>query len=360
VALSNIKPLDGVRTIAIGLVLFWHYIICEISGDLGLHKISFWTWSGVDLFFVLSGFLIGRILIYNKASKNFFKTFYARRFLRIFPAYYLVLLAFFIFVKSGTSVNFPWLAQEPFPLYSYALYIQNFFMMYSSTGPNWLGVTWSLAAEEQFYLLLPLVIFLVNYKNLPWAIIIGILLGPIFRATLPGLGPYVLLPARIDSLMFGVLIAYYHLNGSLEKAFKKRQGMLVGCIIVFFLLLYVFGAKKPMGGIGDVYLHTVLAMFYASFLILVLVADKNSGLSKFLSAPWMSFIAKISYMIYLTHQIFNGLFSEIFMHRQTPQMSELDGALTTLGAFIATLAFSTLSYYILEKPILNLGKKFTY
>jgi peptidoglycan/LPS O-acetylase OafA/YrhL len=360
VALNNIKPLDGVRTIAIALVLFWHYIDCEVGGDVGFKTLTFWTWSGVDLFFVLSGFLIGRILIFNRGSKNFFKTFYTRRVLRIFPAYYLVLLGYAILLLSGHAGHFLWLSMDPLPFYSYALYIQNFYMAFTSTGPNWLGVTWSLAIEEQFYLILPLLIFFVNYKNIPGLLILGIILAPIFRAIIPGLGPYVLLPARMDSLLMGVLIAHYHLKGSLEKAFRNRRTGLLAVMLTCFVSLFVAGAGKPMAGIGGVYIHTLLTLLYGTFLILVLTGNPNSSFIKGLSTPFMSFIALISYMIYLSHQVISGLLHELILHRHTPQMNNLNGFLVTVLSLIITIGFSAASYYFFEKPILSLGKKYVY
>ncbi len=358
--LNNIKPLDGVRTIAIGLVLFWHYVYCEVGGDLGFKYLTFWTWSGVDLFFVLSGFLIGRILINNKGSKNFFKTFYTKRVLRIFPAYYLVLLGFAILLLSKHAGHFPWLAADPFPFYSYALYIQNFWMVYTNTGPNWLGVTWSLAIEEQFYLVLPLLIFLVKHNNLPRLLIIGIIAAPIFRAIIPSLGPYVLLPARMDSLLIGVLIAYYHLKGSLDKAFRdKRTGLLL-VMLTCFVSLFVAAAGKPMAGIGGVYIHTLLTLLYGTFLIFVLTGNPNSSFIKGLSTPFMSFIARISYMIYLSHQVISGLFHELILHRHTPGMNNINGFLVTILSLVTTIVFSYLSYRFFEKPILTLGKKYAY
>src|SRR5215212_4562930 len=91
--LSHIKELDGLRGIAILLIIVWHYFVSlvprELMGEDLWNQLAI-TWSGVDLFFVLSGFLIGRILLFNKDSKNYFKTFYIRRSLRILPLYYLV------------------------------------------------------------------------------------------------------------------------------------------------------------------------------------------------------------------------------------------------------------------------------
>lgn len=366
--LNNIKPLDGVRALAIVLVLIWHYFDCQVR-DLTnggiityLKFLTYCTWSGVDLFFVLSGFLIGRILLFNRGSRNYFRSFYARRFLRIFPAYYLVLLAYFIIIWTGLSSHFPWLipVNDTSHFYSYLFYTQNFWMGSGGAASNWLGVTWSLAVEEQFYLLIPLLVFLINPKYLPKLLVFFIILAPICRALLQNMGAYVLLPARMDSLSLGVLIAYFHLNGSLEKMVQRRKGILIFFWIILFLSLYFIKEEKSsLSGIGGVFIHTVLALFYGIFIVLAVTSAENSFLVKALSKTWMSFIARISYMIYLTHQVFLGLLQQLILN-QYPKISNYKEILVTILALVTTILFSAFSYYYFEKPILNIGKKFKY
>jgi peptidoglycan/LPS O-acetylase OafA/YrhL len=361
--LNNIKSLDGIRTLAITLVIICHYFTYQVSshflnGNMKYIKnFTFWTWSGVDLFFILSGFLIGRILIYNKGSKNYFKAFYMRRFFRIFPAYYLILLGFFIILLFGFGSKFPFLCEHAFPMYTYFLYIQNFWVAHvNNFGAHWLGITWSLALEEQFYLILPLVIFFINIKHLPKLLIACILLSPIIRAITPGLGSYVLLPSRMDSLLFGVLVAYYHLNGSIERWFSDKQNILKGLLIVSFGLMFFVGHYEDMGGI---FIHSALTLFYGTLLIFVLVAKQDSLFIKILSSSPMTFMAKISYMVYLTHQIFSGILHQLIL-KQSPQIDNYKSALVTISALIITIVFSTISFYIFEKPMLSIGKKFNY
>jgi peptidoglycan/LPS O-acetylase OafA/YrhL len=359
--LNHIKPLDGLRTIAIFLVLFWHYIANGLSEEIPIIKeFAWWTWSGVDLFFVLSGFLIGRILIYNKGSQNYFKAFYVRRVLRIFPAYYLVLVAFIIFLNLGLSAHYPNLTDNPIPFYAYFFYIQNFWMShYSDFGATWLNVTWSLSIEEQFYLLLPLCIFLISKKNLPKILITGILLAPVYRALFSqGLTPYVLLPARMDSLLIGVLIAYYYLNGKLESVFKGKQKVLLISFVTCFVLQFICGAGKPMVGIGGVYIHSALMLMYAILLVFVLVSETQSIFIRFLSTPVMSFFAKISYMMYLTHILIIELLNGSILYYLKPD--NVNKVALISFAFIITILVYTISYYVFEKPILGLGKRFKY
>lgn len=172
---SRVPQLDGLRGLAILLVLIWHYVACQMDpkwGSLGLETFGFrvadtlhalisMTWSGVDLFFVLSGFLLGGILMDHKTSPSFFMTFYVRRVCRLFPLYYLLLLLFGLTTLAPLSQACPglnWLFDHPLPMWSYATFTQNFQMAFKELiGANWLGVTWSLAVEEQFYLILPLI-----------------------------------------------------------------------------------------------------------------------------------------------------------------------------------------------------------
>ena len=352
--LNNIKPLDGLRALAIFLVLVWHYFDGQVKSTNNviycLKFLTYFSWSGVDLFFILSGFLIG--------SKNYFKSFYMRRVLRIFPAYYLILFGFGILLFTGLSSHFTWFSMNGIPFYSYLFYIQNFWMK-NGFGGNWMGVTWSLALEEQFYLVLPLLIFVINPKHFPKLLVACIISAPIFRTLFHGFNSYVLFPARMDSLFLGVLIAYYYLNGTIEKIFKQRKRLLLLLLTISLLSLYLTDQRTNLWGIGGVYFHSLLALFYGTLLVLVLVADKNSLFIKALSNPFMSFIARISYMVYLTHDIFLGIFHQLIL-KNWPQINNYKSFLVTLLALITTIIFSTISYYVFEKPILSFGKKYKY
>ena len=147
--MKRIKELDGLRGIAILLVILWHYCAVQIEPGNSvalefLSRLLSTTWSGVDLFFVLSGFLIVGILVDAKGSPTYFKTFYIRRMCRILPLYYLMVVLFVLLPKIGLSGN-DWLFARDLPLLSYFTLTQNFFMHNGGFGSNWLGVTWSLA-----------------------------------------------------------------------------------------------------------------------------------------------------------------------------------------------------------------------
>ena len=157
---GRIPELDGLRGLAILSVLFWHYghYYAPAPGSIGawLPPLLRLAWSGVDLFFVLSGFLIGGILIANRKASNYWRVFYVRRACRIFPLYFVVLAAFVLATATITPQPSNWLLKQEPPFWNYPLFLQNLaWLARSSFGSDFLGPTWSLAVEEQFYLVLP-------------------------------------------------------------------------------------------------------------------------------------------------------------------------------------------------------------
>ena len=158
--MKRCAQLDGVRGVALAMVLVWHCFCCQVDAEspviVGSVSRAFSLgWSGVDLFFVLSGFLIAGILLDHQKTSNYFRVFYLRRTCRIFPLYFLLLGAFVCLYRTplAASDSFRWLFENPHPIRSYATFTQNIFMATrGSFGPHWLGITWSLAVEEQLTL----------------------------------------------------------------------------------------------------------------------------------------------------------------------------------------------------------------
>lgn len=182
----RIPELDGLRGLAILSVLFWHYghYYEPAPGSIGawLPPLLRLAWSGVDLFFVLSGFLIGGILIAHRKATNYWRVFYVRRACRIFPLYFAVLAAFVLATATIGPQPSNWLLKQEPPFWTYPVFLQNFGMAYyNSFGSDFLGPTWSLAVEEQFYLVLPFVVLLVRPGALPWVLGGLICLAPMLR-----------------------------------------------------------------------------------------------------------------------------------------------------------------------------------
>ena len=171
---TRIPELDGIRgNIAIGPVFLAHFLMISSRPGSALAYALVplrLTWSGVDLFFVLSGFLIGGILLDAREAANYFQVFYRRRFFRIIPIY-AVLLSVVVFTmylaSAGQIAKYDAVLSGPLPWPYYPFFLQNIGMsVHNSWGNFPLGVTWSLAIEEQFYLTLPLLVRFLSRRAL--------------------------------------------------------------------------------------------------------------------------------------------------------------------------------------------------
>ena len=220
-ARERIPELDGLRGAAILLVLFYHYGYLTPHGKAGtfldgLQGSFGMGWAGVDLFFVLSGFLIGGILLDSRTSPRFFRTFYARRFFRIIPLYYIWIGLYFVLTLSALSVFLKPLGggrEQPNIVPIYMFFLQNMTKnLHSNFGTAWLAHLWSLAVEEQFYLFAPLAVCFVSRKRLVPLLLIAILGAPIARIVVFKISTthsiqYMLTACRADGLSLGVLLA---------------------------------------------------------------------------------------------------------------------------------------------------------
>src|SRR5271170_207550 len=186
---GRIPELDGLRGLAILLVVICHYIADAEHSQLGFwwhHFLSALSvgWSGVDLFFVLSGFLIGGILLDSRNSPRYFRTFYLRRIYRILPIYYTWVALYAAIVAVGVYLlpgRMPVAARDLGVVPVYVLFLQNAFSSPSVFQAQWLGVTWSLAVEEQFYLFAPPLVRMISTRRLAYALGTIVCAAPLLR-----------------------------------------------------------------------------------------------------------------------------------------------------------------------------------
>lgn len=371
---ARIPQLDGIRGLAILMILLWHclagYLDLSRQWSLWVLRVLNLAWTGVDLFFVLSGFLIGGIMLDYGRARNFLPVFYLRRALRIVPIYYLLLLSFVLARWAGLPERYPELsrffAPGP-PLAAYFGFLQNFFFAAAGHGgPEWLSVTWSLAVEEQFYLCLPFVIFLVPRRRLAGVLIGLVLATPLLRIMLfdlpprPGYADYLLMPARADSLLLGVLGAWLvrqpHLRSWLEQhrpAVYGALGLLAAGVLALHQAYISYIALAMMAG-G----YTWIALFYWG-LILTAVTEHRGPVAWLTRLRPLRDLGRISYCVYLIHLVVPPLAHAVLL-RQAPALRTWTDAAVTAGAVAATLGLAALSWRFFESRLVAWGHSFQY
>lgn len=362
--MKRIPQLDGVRGIAILMVLVWHYFVCQVMAAEPGGVVSvissklILTWSGVDLFFVLSGFLIAGILLDHKETTNYFRIFYLRRVCRILPLYFLLLGLYLAVSLTSLPAKpaYSWLLPNPLPIWSYATFTQNIFMgLRGDFGPHWLGVTWSLAVEEQFYLVVPVLVYFLPRKVLLLVLFAAIIAAPILRSTYPGLNAFINTPWRSDSILSGAALAVLVRWNPFIAAVRKLPWLL---LLIFLALLAGAIQMTLKPGLMGVWNHFWLAAFYAVF-ILMAFANSLPILGRILASSLLVWFGRLSYGIYMFHQAVSGLMHGAF-GRGAPQMLTGSDMGITLGSLVITLLLAMISFRFFESPILNWGHRFKY
>ena len=363
VAVRQYSPeLDGLRGVAIFLVLMYHYVVAltpvEPTSPWWLvHRALSSGWSGVDLFFVLSGFLIGGILEDNKEASNYFAVFYWRRACRILPIYLLSLFVA-VGIPSIFAARFAGSAFtiDPLPVWSYLLFVQNLLMAFRAEFGGW-TITWSLAVEEQFYLVLPL--FMRFRRNwLVPVLVLGCIFAPLLRMVLPNpVAAYVLPMARADSLFLGVLLALLvrhqpHVAAKLGST-RGLRSFLAGACLLMTLAEPSYGGE-PMRTLGIL----LFALTYAAFLLKSQVC-RGDWLNGFLRNDALGWLGRRAYFVYLAHMTALAALHLIVL-KQRPRHILLEDFVVTGGALVATLLAAEISWRFVERPAIAAGHRLAY
>jgi peptidoglycan/LPS O-acetylase OafA/YrhL len=258
-----------------------------------------------------------------------------------------------------------------FPKWAYFLFLQNIYvakMTFSMS--HWLGPTWSLAVEEQFYLLLPFTIWLIRPKSIIPVSVVLIGLVPILRTYLflfhSSIFGYVLLPCRADTFLLGVLCAGLMRHEGFRSALERNRAWLRFTFCVFALgmaLLTIFAARSGNGLLTSFEMTTIgftwIAVFYATLILLAVTS--GTGLSSRILRLWpLRHSGIIAYGLFMMNMTINTLAQGLILGRDLPGLSTLPEVLVTLLAFLITWFLAALSWRFLERPIVRWGHSFNY
>lgn len=367
----HVPELDGVRGVAIAMVMALHFVNNQVIptnlAERAAIKVSNYGLWGVDLFFVLSGFLITGILSDARGTPGYFTNFFARRSLRIFPLYFGVLLVLTVLVPPAVlgaidpelleaRARGPWLWS----------YLTNVYLAPQTTfSIPYLSHFWSLAIEEHFYLVWPFVIWSMATRS---AMRVSVVLGVValalrvyFSATAPAqLYASVLTPCRIDALCAGAWFALAARDGAGLPQVRTRQLAIVAGLVVAALSIWHFvlnqGASLvlPLRG-------TALAVFFGAIIYGAAHHDDLKVLNAALRAGWLQHLGRYSYGLY----VFHGIVA-YGMHRYgvpawfdgLTTVHTVNSLLMVASGVAMSYALALASYHGFELPFLSLKGRF--
>lgn len=345
---KHLPALDGVRSLAILMVMVFHFFqhgAAPVNAILrSLSKMAALGQAGVDLFFVLSGFLITGILLDARGKDKALRIFYLRRTFRIFPLYYGYLaVAFVLLPVLHLAHSIPWHDQWWFWVYGQNIqdtFIRNFKMF----GP---GHFWSLAVEEHFYLFWPFLVMRLSIDRLKRVLCGIVLLAILVRAllTVSGYPVYYFTLCRIDTLALGALLAVYAREEDRLPLLARwlRRRVLWFLLAVIPLYAIFSGVQNP---VVQVFKFSLFAVLCATLLTIVLTTPPRTLTGRLFGNPIASAVAKGSYAMYVFHPAIFDLLRD-----------KLPGWPVSLAmplAFGATFAASWLSWHLWENPFLKL------
>ncbi|MDP4196921.1 MAG: acyltransferase [Bacteroidota bacterium] len=344
-SISYIPELDGIRALAILLVMIYHTGIPIFKGGF----------IAVDIFFVLSGFLISSILIkeYDTKDKINLQYFYIKRILRLAPSLLILLTTIFIIsyfrLFNQTEDNYRSILLTLF-------YSSNWVRAFNQFYMGILSHTWSLAIEEQFYILWPVVLIpLLKIRSRKKVVILLCILALsswllriflIFRGA-PVERLYNGLDTRADALLTGCILAVIQSSEILKNSINRGRicvrMIAVGALFCYFAVLFSISWRN----LNNYYWLASVIQILTAFLILHSNSSESSPIKKILAFRPIVWIGSISYGLYLWHD-------PIYEIMRTCKFSQY--SIATIGSLI-TFLIASLSYYLVEKPVLSLKRK---
>lgn len=339
--------LDGLRGLAVLLVFVFHTMSYVQIFRLG--------WIGVDLFFVLSGFLITGILVDSKDKPGYYKNFISRRALRIFPLYFFFIILILIVLPAIFPAIFTGLDYYKQHQGWYWLYISNWLPLSTASGTSTLlDHLWSLSIEEQFYIFWPFIVLIASAKNLiriSLVLISGAVFIRYFGSSLLGnvrVFEYYNTFARVDSLLIGALVALLYRMKPIVLIKLALPLLLVSTLIIFIIIIM----RKKLDFANLIDSFSLWDVFFAAVLVFA-ISQRNNWLKSILNTKILKFFGKYSYGIYVYHQPVYKLMFDKVIGPYKVHFTYLPGTATAI-CLILTILTALLSYNILEKPFLQL------
>jgi peptidoglycan/LPS O-acetylase OafA/YrhL len=345
---NHIPQLDVLRGIAVLDVMLYH--ITDIAPNLHLRPFFRLGYTGVDLFFVLSGFLITGILARTRDHEGYFTNFYARRILRIWPLYYALLLFTFVLLPAFAPQIRTAIFTQSHPWQAFPLLLQN--LMLQGHAYDTLRVTWSLAIEEQFYLVWPIVVWLAPRRVLKPLAASGLLASVALRwsvvyGLIPSLNIYTNTLTRLDGLALGAFLALWIPEA--ESATVKWMGVTVMAVAVPLTLLIAWSHD------GHWSFYSLVALSFAGLLCVAINLPRVANLE------FLKYTGKISYCLYLVHVPICSFLTSLRAHKLFLMPSPLwtDAALFA-ASFILCYALAAASWQFFESKILRLKSRYEF
>jgi peptidoglycan/LPS O-acetylase OafA/YrhL len=356
---GRISELDGLRGIAILLVLVFHFT--PAGGPLKpLAHVFQVGWIGVDLFFVLSGYLITGILLDSAGRPHYYRNFIVRRSLRIFPLYYACLLLYGYLTFFPSPVKWDGFLNAGDARW-YLFYVGNVWAFLRNAWPGAAILTplWSLQVEEQFYWSYPFLVQAVKRKTLAAilvASVIAALAGRVILAfAMPAnfVGPYVLMPCRMDALAMGGLVAIAAREAP-ERLKHPWIGRLTLVCAAIFVAVCVFVSETPWSRAMQTFGYSAIDLAFTGMLIL-LIGGRQPVLLRVCRWRWLVWLGIISYGLYLLH---------------VPALTVTDllapwlhlsprGSARFFVAMLLAVGAASISWVAFESQVLRLKNRFT-
>jgi peptidoglycan/LPS O-acetylase OafA/YrhL len=351
----RIPELDGFRGLMTLFVLFSHYF-GEVPHGVSVFHLG---WVAVVGFFVLSGYLVGRLVIEKQAASNFLPVFYLRRVCRTFPTYFVT--AVVLLLLAPYLAESVWMDNDPhLPEWSYLLFAQNLFMITrNSYGLHWLSPTWTLALEEQFYIIIPFLFLLLPRRQWLIALVSLCLAGVLLRAVGVCAGwitvaPLALLPTSADMLCIGLVLAVLIKDGAIDWQRWKNH---LRAAPILCLILAAGAQQLDHGEIGPWFQITNPFLVSAASAFLILMLVKGAPEAKRFRSKLLRFFGDISYSVYLTHLFVLSLMHGLILGA-TPDIATMPQLLVTLAAIPICTGVGWLMTKTLEQPITAWGRTF--